>query len=169
MVPGIGGAELIVIAAVALIVVGPKDLPKLLRKAGQFVGRMRAMADEFRQNFDDMARQSEIDELRLEVEALKSGRKSVPIVKDVMDDLYRIESEVDERLKANSGTNADLALPSSEPIIRKSASPRKKAKISTKQLSAETDTLQEPKLHRARRPKAKPLEPKDVDAKGPEA
>lgn len=44
MLPDIGGTELLVIAAVALIVVGPKDLPALLRKLGQFVGRMRGMA-----------------------------------------------------------------------------------------------------------------------------
>jgi sec-independent protein translocase protein TatB len=48
MLPGIGASELIVIAVVALIVVGPKDLPKMLRQLGRFVGKMRAMADEFR-------------------------------------------------------------------------------------------------------------------------
>lgn len=71
MLPGVGGTELVVIAIVALIVVGPKDLPMLLRKIGQFVGRMRAMAADFRASFDEMARQSELDELRKEVEALR--------------------------------------------------------------------------------------------------
>jgi len=73
MLPGIGSSELFVIALVALIVVGPKDLPVMLRKLGQWVAKMRGMANEFRASFDEMARQSELDELRKEVEALRSG------------------------------------------------------------------------------------------------
>ena len=73
MLPGIGSSELFVIALVALIVVGPKDLPGMLRKLGQWVAKMRGMANEFRASFDEMARQSELDELRKEVEALRSG------------------------------------------------------------------------------------------------
>lgn len=74
MLPEIGATELLVIAAVALIVVGPKDLPVMMRRLGQFVARMRAMASEFRSSFDDMARQSELDDLRKEVEAMRQAR-----------------------------------------------------------------------------------------------
>ena len=62
-----------IVAIVALIVVGPKDLPLLLRKIGTFVGKLRAMAADFRASFDDMARQSELDELRKQVEAMRKG------------------------------------------------------------------------------------------------
>ncbi|MDB5457327.1 MAG: preprotein translocase subunit TatB [Caulobacter sp.] len=79
MLPDIGGTELLVIAAVALIVVGPKDLPVLLRKLGQFVGKIRGMAAEFRSSFDEMARQSELDDLRKEVEAMRSGQYTAPM------------------------------------------------------------------------------------------
>ena len=79
MLPDIGGTELLVIAAVALIVVGPKDLPVLLRKLGQFVARIRGMANEFRASFDEMARQSELDELRKEVQAMRDGRYTAPM------------------------------------------------------------------------------------------
>jgi sec-independent protein translocase protein TatB len=65
--------DFMIVAAVALIVVGPKDLPVLMRKVGQFVARMRAMAAEFRASFDEIARQSELDELRREVEAMRAG------------------------------------------------------------------------------------------------
>src|SRR6185295_14614060 len=74
MLPEIGASELLVIAAVALIVVGPKDLPMLLRKLGQFMAKLRALASEFRASFDEMARQSELDELRKEVEAMRAGQ-----------------------------------------------------------------------------------------------
>ena len=74
MLPDVGGLELLVIAAVALIVVGPKDLPVMLRKLGQFTAKIRGMANEFRASFDEMARQSELDELRKEVEAMRRGQ-----------------------------------------------------------------------------------------------
>jgi len=163
MVPGIGGAELIVIAAVALIVVGPKDLPKLLRKAGQFFGRMRAMADEFRQSFDDMARQTEIDELRLEVEALKSGRTAAPIVNEVMDDLYRLESDLDEKLAAPAGGIAakkptDLGDANSQTAKK----PRQSRKVPnlTKPVPL-TETVDQPLDQKPRRRKAKAMNAKD--------
>ena len=66
--------EIMLAGIVALIVVGPKDLPVLLRKLGQFMARVRAMAAEFRASFDEMARQSELDELRKEVEAMRKGQ-----------------------------------------------------------------------------------------------
>jgi sec-independent protein translocase protein TatB len=77
--PEAGATELIFLAAVALIVVGPKDLPVLLRKVGQFTAKMRALAAEFRSSFDELARQSELDELRREVDALRRGDYSQPV------------------------------------------------------------------------------------------
>ncbi|WP_068874122.1 MULTISPECIES: Sec-independent protein translocase protein TatB [unclassified Phenylobacterium] len=74
MLPEVGASELIVIAIVALIVVGPKDLPLLLRRFGQFMAKLRGMANEFRASFDEMARQSELDDLRKEVEAMRRGQ-----------------------------------------------------------------------------------------------
>jgi sec-independent protein translocase protein TatB len=71
----IAWSELFVILIVALVVVGPKDLPKLMRTAGQWAGRARAMADQFRRSFDDMARQSELDELRAQVNQLQAETK----------------------------------------------------------------------------------------------
>lgn len=72
--PGIGGTELLVIGLVALLVVGPKDLPVLMRKLGKLMARARGMANEFRASFDEMARQSELDDLRKEVEALRTNQ-----------------------------------------------------------------------------------------------
>lgn len=68
-----GAFEMLLIGAIALIVVGPKDLPIVMRKVGQFTAKLRGMAAEFRASFDEMARQSELDDLRREVEALRSG------------------------------------------------------------------------------------------------
>ncbi len=68
----IAWSELFVILVVALVVVGPKDLPRLMRTAGQWAGRARAMADQFRRSFDEMARQSELEDLRAEVNKLRA-------------------------------------------------------------------------------------------------
>ena len=72
--PGIGGSEWFIIGLVALLVVGPERLPGLLRQLGRLVAKARGMANEFRASFDEMARQSELDELRKEVEALRTGQ-----------------------------------------------------------------------------------------------
>jgi sec-independent protein translocase protein TatB len=69
----IAWSELLIIIVVALVVVGPKDLPRLMRTAGQWAGRARAMADQFRRSFDDIARQSELDELRSEMTRLQQS------------------------------------------------------------------------------------------------
>ena len=95
--PGIGGFEYLIIAIVALVVVGPERLPLMLRKLGQWVAKARRMADEFRSSFDEMARQSELDELRKEVEALRRGQSNMlPLgpeaeatFREIRDDLNR--------------------------------------------------------------------------------
>jgi sec-independent protein translocase protein TatB len=65
--------DFLIVGAVALIVVGPKDLPMLMRKVGQFMAKVRGMAAEFRASFDELARQSELDELRKEVQSLRTA------------------------------------------------------------------------------------------------
>lgn len=73
-----GALEMVVIGAIALIVLGPKDLPVVMRRVGQFIAKMRGMAAEFRASFDELARQSELDDLRKEVEALRRGDYASP-------------------------------------------------------------------------------------------
>ena len=79
MLPGMGGFEAVIIALLALVIVGPKDLPILMRKLARWVNKVRGMAAEFRMSFDELARQSELDELRREVEALRRGEPLAPV------------------------------------------------------------------------------------------
>jgi sec-independent protein translocase protein TatB len=62
------GSELLVIAIVALVVIGPKDLPKVLRTAGKWAAKARAVAREFQSSIDEMIRESELAEVKKEVE-----------------------------------------------------------------------------------------------------
>ncbi len=65
-------SHIIILLTVALVVVGPKDLPRLMNIMGRWAGKARDMANEFKKSFEDMARQSELDELRAEVEKLRT-------------------------------------------------------------------------------------------------
>jgi sec-independent protein translocase protein TatB len=56
-------SELLLVAVVALLVIGPKDLPGVLRTVGQWVGKARGVARQFRSGFDDMVREAELAEL----------------------------------------------------------------------------------------------------------
>ena len=69
----IGWWELLVVGMVALVVVGPKELPTLLRTIGRYVGMAKRQADEFRSQFDDAMRESEFNDLRNEMNDIKSG------------------------------------------------------------------------------------------------
>lgn len=56
--------ELLLIAAVALIVIGPKDLPSVMRAVGRWVGKARGVASHFRSGFDQMVRDAELEEMQ---------------------------------------------------------------------------------------------------------
>lgn len=71
MLPSLGFNEIIILGILALVVVGPKDLPLLFRKLGKWTAKLRGMAQEFRTGFDELARQAELDELKREVDALR--------------------------------------------------------------------------------------------------
>jgi len=59
----IAPTELLIVAIVALVVIGPKDLPRVMRTVGQWVGRARGMARHFRSGIDTMMREAELEEM----------------------------------------------------------------------------------------------------------
>lgn len=59
----IAPTELLLVAIVALVVIGPKDLPRVLRTLGQWVGKARGVARQFRSGFDEMVREAELAEM----------------------------------------------------------------------------------------------------------
>ncbi|HYI64865.1 MAG TPA: Sec-independent protein translocase protein TatB [Allosphingosinicella sp.] len=60
---GIDSGEILIIAVVALVVIGPKDLPRAMRTIGNFVGRARGMARHFRTGFDAMVREVDLEDM----------------------------------------------------------------------------------------------------------
>ena len=72
----ISWSEILVIGVVALIVVGPKELPVLLRTVGRYMGIIKRQAAEFRAQFDEAMRESEFDQIRKDVESIKTDAEN---------------------------------------------------------------------------------------------
>jgi sec-independent protein translocase protein TatB len=90
---GIDAPELMVIAVVALIFIGPKELPGMLRSIGKWMATARNMAGEFRGHVDDMMRQADLDDLKKQVEA---GAKDAVLDLQGLDPTREIKSVIDE-------------------------------------------------------------------------
>lgn len=84
MLPSIGFPEMLVIVLLAIIFVGPKDLPQLMRTIGQWMARIRAMGNEFKSAFDDMGVDDEVAAIRREIEEMKSLGNIAPELDDEM-------------------------------------------------------------------------------------
>ena len=95
----IGWTELLVIGIVALIVIGPRELPKTLRTIGQMMTKVRRMASEFQGQFNDAIREAELDELRKEAEKLTD-------IKNPLGDLESIKSEIESAVDGTAKPDA---------------------------------------------------------------
>ncbi|MBL4854594.1 MAG: twin-arginine translocase subunit TatB [Robiginitomaculum sp.] len=72
MIPQLGLAEMLIIAVLALVVVGPKDLPKMMRTAGRFMARIKSMGQEFKDAFTQIGEDEDLVNLRKEIDELKA-------------------------------------------------------------------------------------------------
>ena len=104
MIPQFGFAEIVVLALLAIIVVGPKDLPKLMRTLGGLMAKIRAMGQEFKDAFADMDADDEIAQMRQEIEELRNLGKVENLIGD---DITAEMRELDEDLK----NAADMSSP----------------------------------------------------------
>jgi sec-independent protein translocase protein TatB len=109
----LGWSKLIIIAMLAIVVVGPKDLPALLRAIGKFVGQIRRQADEFRRQFDEAMKDTELDQIRKDVEDIK--RTATESVRDIErsaeESVKPLETAASEITHLGNGTTADAAGP----------------------------------------------------------
>lgn len=117
---GIDSPELLVILVVALVVIGPKELPALLKTWGKWMATMRGMASEFRGHVDEMVRQSELDQVKKTLESSTGGLdfKSLDPTKEMRSIIQEGVSEGEKAL-ADAKTSLDnpLAEPESAPQI----------------------------------------------------
>lgn len=95
-------SKLLILGLVALIVVGPKDLPLLLRTIGKYVGMIRRQANEFRAQFDEAMRDQELANLKAEMEAVKTDLTSTvnSAASTVRDDIAATSRDIDNKIQA---------------------------------------------------------------------
>ncbi|WP_062202860.1 Sec-independent protein translocase protein TatB [Aureimonas sp. AU12] len=118
----IGGLELLVIAVVLIVVVGPKDLPKMLRTFGRVSGQMRRMAGDFRKQFDEALKEAELDELRDVARDVKNLDPRTDIRK-VMNPVRAVGDEIRSSLKAATAAPAPV-IPSADAPATPVAAPQ---------------------------------------------
>ncbi len=117
----IGWSEMAIIVAVALFVIGPRDLPKALRTIGRYAGKVRAMAREFQSSIDEAVRDSELEEVKNQIEAVGKLNVKSQIAKaidpdgelskslDVTDVLRGSDDKAEESETATDPTGAEPA------------------------------------------------------------
>ena len=79
----IGWTEMLVIAVVMIVVVGPKDLPKMLRTFGKTTAKMRSMAGDFQKQFNEALKEAELDEVKKSVDSLRGMNPAAEIKKQL--------------------------------------------------------------------------------------
>src|SRR5690348_1678626 len=130
---GIGWSEFVVIGVVALIAIGPKELPGVLRMVGQTVGKIRRMANEFQGQFQEAMREAEMADVRKEFDDISASATSVTNFDPVAEANKEMESAFTEKPPETPSaetplpeiplpeplppvTNADFAPASPEPV-----------------------------------------------------
>ena len=125
----IGWSEMGLILAVALVVVGPKDLPRLARTLGQWAAKGRAMAREFQRHIDDMAREADLEDLKDSVQKISPHgiRKTITDTLDPDGSMKRAMDTTDikkafdtsdlDRAMNQPATPAPAAAAAAEPVV----------------------------------------------------
>ncbi|CAN7407926.1 Sec-independent protein translocase protein TatB [Pararhizobium sp. LjRoot235] len=156
----VGWTELVVIAVVLIIVVGPKDLPPMLRTFGKMMTKMRGMANDFRQQFDEALKEADLDDVR---KTLSDAQKLNPAhsLREAMNPLRQMGNEIKADLQkattVETKTPEPAAVAPAEAVV-----PQEQAKadpvaadgaISTAK-QVDRASAQEPKAKRVSKPKA---------------
>ena len=102
----LGWSELFIIGLITLLVVGPKELPRVLRTISQVLAKLRGLAREFQTSVDEMVRETEIEDLKKEINALRDQADIRKQVGSIMDEAER---DLNKPSKPEAGQGADTA------------------------------------------------------------
>src|SRR5215475_8302196 len=97
----ISWSEFLLIGIVALIVIGPKELPTVMRTLGQWTRKVRAMAADFQNQFQEAMREAEVADLKNEVDDLAHQVRSADPIRSVRDDFEAMGSDFERALDAH--------------------------------------------------------------------
>ncbi|HIP24635.1 MAG TPA: twin-arginine translocase subunit TatB [Rhodobacteraceae bacterium] len=175
----LGMMEILVIGMVALIVVGPKDLPGLFRTVGNFVGKMKGMAREFQRSMDSAAKDSGVSEAMDSVKSATSGLKKATSfnptdfnkdLKSMTKDAIKKSTMLDDDAKAarlakmEAEADADTGARADDGVPVKKATPKAAKKAPAKKPAAKKPAAKKPA---AKKPAAKAAAKKPAAKKTP--
>jgi sec-independent protein translocase protein TatB len=166
---GLGSSELLLIAIVALIVIGPKDLPRLLRTMGQYMRKIQGMAREFQNQLNEAAKEAGVDDVKKEVKGMTNFTVTADLDKQGNEIKRAIESSAPKPSAPNGaggaksdGAPKDKAAPKTEPAKPAPAAGSKPVAATEpvtpakpKAAEAKPESKAEPKPKAAPKPKAR--------------
>jgi sec-independent protein translocase protein TatB len=112
----LGWGELLVIGIVALIAIGPKELPTVLRTLGQWMGKVRRMANEFQGQFQEALREAEFADLKKHADEITSSVSDLSTIDPLADAQKDVERAFEETPALETAAPTDLAAPA-EPAV----------------------------------------------------
>ncbi len=165
----IGWSELLVIAVVAIVVVGPKDLPRLMRTFGHYAGKLRRAAADFQRQFEDAMRETELEEVKKAIESVKNETPGIDL-KAPIDKPIMLPSPSAEPAPAQA--NGKGAAPEAEASASAAkAAPKRKRTAKPKTVAPETTSGEaaapKPKRSRKAKPEAGKAAPEEAQSKSP--
>jgi sec-independent protein translocase protein TatB len=124
----IGWSELLVIAVVAIVVVGPKDLPKLMRNFGFYAGKLRRAASDFQRQFEEAMRESEVEEVRKAIESVRTETPSLDLKAPIDKPMMLPKPDAAPATAPILASRAEVQATATPKAARKRAAPKPKAK-----------------------------------------
>jgi sec-independent protein translocase protein TatB len=137
-------SELLLIAVVALIVIGPKDLPQGIKVVAQFVRKARSLAREFQSGIEEMAREAELDEVKKEIDGMSAADYAADL-QQTIDPGGTVTKSLDLQAEdAGNAASSPLAapLPSGEPAPVESELPPAETRVA--EAPSETEPVAAP-------------------------
>jgi sec-independent protein translocase protein TatB len=122
----IAWGELLLIGIVALIAIGPKELPGALRTLGQWMGKLRRMASEFQNQFHEAMREAELADLKKQVDDMTSQAQSYANfdpIGDVRRELESTQQQIERGIASEPSPDADAAAAAEAPAVEASPAP----------------------------------------------
>ena len=155
----IGWNELLIVALVTIIVVGPKELPRVLRTVTKLTSKLRSMASEFQIGIDDLAREAELDDLKKSIEDTASGdladeiKNTIDPTGEVTDSVHEIGESIKQDPMDTGSETLNLDTVKSKAAVKPGTRKRKPSPAAKKKSAASGKLKSTPK--RAARSPAK--------------
>lgn len=135
----IGWSEILVIVIITILVVGPKELPSLLRTVGKTIGNVRRMAGDFQNQFNDALREAELDDVKNAISDVRSLNPKT-VVKDAVQKQLGFDDDMADELTeqvSQSGREINSALSDAKTVSEAKADPQPEATSETKPAAKE--------------------------------